>query len=200
MELFWEKLEVGELQTNCYLLKDGEGGAVLIDPGGDPDYLAQVLSERNLKLLEIWATHGHFDHLLAAPQLQLIYQVPLFLHPKDLFLARDLGKRAEYWLKCKVLVEKLGEIREIKEGEKLKLGRRFEFLVMETPGHTPGGLCFWEKKEGLLFSGDTLFRDGVGRADFSYSRPAELQKSLKRIMKLPGGTRVLPGHGEEIGI
>lgn len=190
-----DRFVVGALATNCYLLVCDQE-AIVVDPGEGADMLTEEIARRNLQLRALWATHGHFDHLLAVPQLQLVFGVPLYLHTKDRFLANELAGRAGWWLKQKIELGVIREIREIGKGMKLTIGES-EWDVLETPGHTPGGVCFWSKQEGVLLTGDTLFAQGVGRTDLSYSSPKALANSLKKLKKLPPQTRVLPGHGEE---
>ena len=192
-----ESLRVGQLETNCYLVfcpKTKE--AVIIDPGDAGDFISQKILDLKLKPKLILATHGHFDHILAVTELKLAFNIPFLMHKDDLFLLKRVKRTAEYFLGYPVdlppAVDQYLTKREVVTfgEEKLK--------VIETPGHTPGGVSLFAK--GVLFSGDTLFCQGVGRTDFSYCSYKDLMKSLQKLFKLPGKTVVYPGHGSETNL
>jgi len=235
-----ERLVVGRLQTNCYLAscpKTNE--TVIIDPGDDGDFIAQRIHDLGLKPKLILATHGHFDHVLAVMELNLAFKIPFLIHEDDLFLLKRLRKTAEYFLGYDAypegILEPLAD-RFLKDGDVITFGKE-KLTVVETPGHTPGSICFrglagvsadsstrpgkpfgfkGSQPEGLknqrdgkikfsakipiLFSGDTLFCQGVGRTDFSYGSQEKLDKSIKKLLKLPKKTLVYPGHGPETNI
>lgn len=187
---------IGELQTNTYLAIDEETNkAIIIDPADDANYLSEQILRLKITPTAIVVTHGHFDHVLAAYELQMAFGIPFMIHLKDLFLLKNLQKNASFWTK-RIIVEKPpGKIEFIKEGDEVKFGEE-SLSVIETPGHTPGGVCFHSKRDGILFTGDTLFTNGVGRTDLSYSSEKDLLSSLKKISKLPPETKVYPGHEE----
>ncbi|HUS52237.1 MAG TPA: MBL fold metallo-hydrolase [Candidatus Bathyarchaeia archaeon] len=189
-----KKLIVGQLQTNCYLVWDEKSRqTVIIDPGDDADFIANKIRDGNLKPKVIAVTHGHFDHVLAVPELKLALNLPFLLHQKDLFLLKRSAETAHYFTGVKG-DPPLRPDQFIKEGDQIKFGKE-KLAVIETPGHSPGGVVFYDRGEGVLFSGDTLFRQAVGRTDFSYGSPQDLEKSIKRLFKLPPRTIVYPGHG-----
>ena len=195
-----EKFVLGQLQTNCYLVYDEsclEG--IVIDPADEGDFISQKILDQGIDLRLIMATHGHFDHVLAALELKLNFNIPFLMHKADLSILARMQETARHFLNLKVdppcPVDKF-----LKEGDVIKFGKE-NLKVIETPGHTPGSISLFSK--GILFSGDTLFCQGVGRTDFSYSSSEQLVKSLKnKLFVLPADTCVLPGHGEEtiIGI
>jgi glyoxylase-like metal-dependent hydrolase (beta-lactamase superfamily II) len=188
------KYVLGELETNCYLLiKDEE--CVIIDPSDNADFLLEEIQRRNLKLTAMLATHGHFDHIMAAGEIQLSFDIPLYIHLKDQFLIDRLAETAKHFLSFPPSIIKPKNIQFYSDGL-LKI-KNFKFKIIFSPGHTPGSICLYLQKENILFTGDTLFKDGVGRTDFSYSSRADLEKSLKTIFKLPPQTVIYPGHGEE---
>jgi len=170
--------------------------AIIIDPGDDADYIIRKIQDLKLKPQLIIATHGHFDHVLAVPELKLAFQVPFLMHRADLFLLKRSAETSQFFTGVRgdppLMPDKF-----IKEGDIIKFGQE-KLKVMETPGHTPGSVCLYAT--GVLFSGDTLFADGVGRTDFSYASSTQLQKSLQKLSHLPPATRVLPGHGPETTI
>lgn len=189
-----EKLVVGQLRTNCFLVYDEKSSeGVIIDPGDDADFITRKISDLGINPQFILATHGHFDHVLAANELRLNFNIPFLIHQKDLFLLKRAGKTARFFS---------GEGEGIylppdfflEEGQKIKIGKE-ELTVLETPGHTPGGVSFYAL--GMLFSGDLIFAEGVGRTDFSYSSAVDLEKSIKKVLFLPPQTVIYAGHGEE---
>jgi len=193
-----EKFVLGQLETNCYLVYDEvslEG--VVIDPGDEGDFISQKILDLGIDLKFIIATHGHFDHVLAALELKLNFNIPFLMHKADLPILMRMQESARHFIDLKV--DPPAEVdRFLKEGDIIKLGKE-KLKVIETPGHTPGSICLLGKD--VLFSGDTLFCQGVGRTDFSYSSHEDLVKSLKKkIFLLPDKTRVFPGHGDETTI
>jgi len=189
---------IGEMQSNCYLLEK-DGKALLIDPGDTADFLLEKIQTMRLELVGIVATHGHFDHIMAVGEIQLSCPtLPLHIHEKDIFLLKRVIETARHFLKYDPVVIPIGLTTKIKSG-KLVI-QNFQLSVIETPGHTPGSCCLYFENEKVLFSGDTLFKSGIGRYDFSYSDKEKLEKSLEKLLKLPEETIVYPGHGEETSI
>ncbi len=192
-----EKLVVGSLQTNCYLCWDEETtNLVIIDPGDDGDFIIQKILSLDLKPQLIIATHGHFDHVLAVTELRLAFKIPFLLHKKDLFLYQRASKTNTFFTKTKS-DPVLPVDRFIKEGDKLSVGR-LALDVRETPGHTPGSISLLSK--GIVFSGDTIFSQGIGRTDYSYSSKTDLDLSIKKLLRLSPETIIYPGHGKETTI
>lgn len=192
-----ERLVVGQMKTNCYLVYDRETKETLIiDPGDDADYIIRRLSDLNLIPKWIVSTHGHIDHILATTELRLAYNVPFLLHRKDLFLLKRSKKSSLHWLGLKIDPIFFPD-RFIKEGDKLPLGRQ-KILVWETPGHTPGGISLLAR--GQVFSGDLIFFEAIGRYNFRYSSRSLIVSSIGRLLKLPDETQVYSGHGQETNI
>lgn len=187
-----ECLVVGQLQTNCYLVwsKENQETAV-IDPGDDADFIIRRISDFNLLPKFLLTTHGHFDHVLAVTELKLAFKIPFLMHSADLPILKRIQSSARHFTGLAVDPVSIPD-KFIKEGDSISFGKE-KLQVRETPGHTPGGVAFYSR--GVLFSGDTLFADGVGRTDFSYSSKQDLQKSIKKLLKLPSNTPVYPGHG-----
>lgn len=184
------------MAANCYLVYDEEGKTIIIDPGDEAEFISRIILEKGLKPQKIIATHGHFDHILAAPELKLAFGIPFYASKKDSPLISKMPERARRYLGESPLPLKIDS--NLKGGDKIRLGK-YVFEVLETPGHTPGSICLFEKKEKALFVGDLIFKDGsVGRYDFPYSNKAKLYKSVKKILDLPGKTVFYPGHGEEV--
>jgi hydroxyacylglutathione hydrolase len=180
-----KRVVCGAYQENAYIV----GGDIVIDPGDDLEALVMAAPSPRAVLL----THGHFDHMLAAGELQKKFGVPVYVHEEDAPMLAD-GTLAAYNAAFANLP--------MPEGIKW---RRYEdeifgFRVIHTPGHTRGSVCLYSQAEKLLFSGDTLFRAGYGRTDLPGGSDREMYDSLAGLLALPGDTRVLPGHGGETTI
>jgi len=197
----YEVLVMGELQTNCFLVWDESSkDAVIIDAADDGVIISEEIEKRGLKLKYILATHGHFDHNLGALDLKLIYNIPYCVSKKDWFLLERQKETAKYYLKMEVNTPNLKKIDIDLEKEKEIIFGDERFEIFKTPGHTPGSMCFYNKKNEILFSGDTLFKDCRGRTDFEYGSAEKIFKSLRSLMNLSEDTMVLSGHGEETTI
>lgn len=192
-------LSLGPLQTNCYLVWCPETlEAIIIDPADEADYITQEILSLNLIPKYIVLTHGHFDHVLGVLELKLNFNIPIFLHKKDLPLYKQTQNSAQYWLKRQVGPTPPPD-KFIKQKDQIKFGKQ-TLTVIETPGHSPGSICLYSKTHNLLFSGDTLFKNGIGRTDFKYSNPQDMKDSLKTLAKLPKNTIVYPGHEDQTTI
>lgn len=184
---------LGELQANCYLIEN-EGKGILIDPADDGSFLLEELQRKNIELEALLLTHGHFDHCMAAGEIQMSLNIPLYLHKKDQFLIDRLESTAEHFLGYKPIVLPPKKIEYISSGD-LKI-INFKFQILSSPGHTPGGVSYYFPEEKVIFTGDTLFAGAIGRTDLSYSSKKDLWSSLKTILALPEETIVYAGHGE----
>ncbi len=199
--LSWEKITIGELETNCYLVWGEESKeALVIDPADDGVSISEEINSKKLKVKAIFLTHGHFDHSLGALDLKLIYNVNFGCSQKDAFLLERQDKTVKHFLKKEIQIPNFIKIDiDLDKMKEFKLGKEI-IEIIKTPGHTPGSVCFYNKKNKLLFSGDTLFAGSRGRTDFSYGSTKKIYESLKKLMKLEKETLVLPGHGEETTI
>jgi len=191
---------LGDLQTNCYLLDNGQE-ALIIDPADDGDFLNEELSRQNLTLQGVILTHGHFDHCLGLLSLATAWpKLPIMLHPADNFLLAKAEASALHWLARSIdPVPKANQV--LTDGQAIKLGEE-TLKVIHTPGHTPGGIALLSEKQDndeiYLFTGDTLFANGVGRTDFAYSNHQDLLESLTKLRQLKENgvySLALPGHG-----
>lgn len=190
-------LTLGQLETNCYLVwckKTQE--CVIIDPADSGDFITQTILDLQLQPLCIIFTHAHFDHVLGSLELRLNFDIPIFMHKNDTQLLKNAKKNAEYWLK-RTVDPVPATTNPISEGAILEVGTS-KLRVIQTPGHTPGSVSlFADEPQPLLFTGDTLFKAGVGRTDFEYSSPKDLRSSIQKLFSsLPLETICYPGHGE----
>ncbi len=185
----YRRFAIGDLFTNCYLVWSGFEAGV-IDPGGPVDEVIRVITERNLQLKWIVNTHGHADHIFGNKTLRQYYNAELYIHTADREMLLSPAKNLSAVL-GKSLVS-LDATATLKDGDLLELGDE-RFLIIETPGHTPGGISLYTK--GMLFSGDTLFYESIGRTDLPGGNYRQLVTSIKEnLFSLPPETLVLPGH------
>lgn len=193
-----KRLVVGQMAEDCYLVSDtGTKETLIIDPGDDPEYISDVISREGLKPILIAATHGHFDHILGVRALQLAFNLPFLINTQDKFLVRRSSSTAKHYLGIKYADPNPQILSDLKDGDFIKIGK-INLTVMSTPGHTPGSICLYGKKEKIIFVGDLVFEGGdVGRTDFIYASRGKLKESIKKILTLPGNTLVYPGHGKE---
>jgi hydroxyacylglutathione hydrolase len=186
-------LPLGPLQTNCYLVGDpASGQAAVIDPGWDAPAVLAAAERAGLQIGIVLLTHAHFDHIGGVAGVVEALGVPLALHPLDLPLLRARGGAQAFGLEMPPCPD---PTLELQAGQIVEVGAlRFETLF--TPGHTPGHVSFYERREGLLFDGDVLFQAGIGRYDLPGSNYADLMHSLRAVLlALPDETLVYPGHG-----
>lgn len=184
---------LGELQANCYLLEN-EREAIIIDPADDASFLLEEIQRKNLQLVGLFGTHGHFDHVMAVGEIQMSFAVPFYIHKKDQFLIDRLESTAEHFLGHKPIIVAPKLVEHIQVGE-FKTSH-FQLKIIAAPGHTPGGVCYYVPEEKAIFTGDTLFAGAIGRTDLSYSNKKDLWNSLKTILALPDEVEIYPGHGE----
>jgi glyoxylase-like metal-dependent hydrolase (beta-lactamase superfamily II) len=205
-----EKIVVGALETNCWIVPL-EGGslngllpAAVIDPGADADEIISCLRRRKLYPKYILLTHGHFDHIGALPSLCRHYsaegRLPLVAICRDDLMYLGPESRAAHMgsfaaAGASYYVDQLWESMP-EAGLILDDGGKVEsFTVLHLPGHTKGSAAFFDEANKRLYSGDTLFRAGVGRTDLPGGSEQALTDSLKRLFKMDGAIEVFPGHG-----
>ena len=181
-------MQVVPIMTNCYLLCDEESKVcALIDPGDEPDRLEQMVAQSGCALQCILLTHGHFDHCTAVRGLLARHpDVPVYIHRSD-----TVDKDVHNDLKFPRLPDR--NQRYYAEGDTVTVGG-LTLAVWETPGHSRGSVCLLT--DGVIFSGDTLFRGSCGRTDFPDGSYEDILRSLGRLGRLEGSYHVLPGHDE----
>ena len=193
-----EKFVTGIISTNCYLvINEDTKQAVVIDPAACPSYLMSHIKSEGLKIEAILLTHGHFDHIMGIDGFLSEFDVPVYVHEEDTDAMEDpvLNQSSTY-----TSGYTFGKARYLRDRQTLELAG-YTFQVIHTPGHTKGGCCYYVASEGVLFSGDTLFQNSVGRTDFVNSSTSDLVHSVReKLFLLPDDTMVYPGHMGETKI
>lgn len=191
-------IPAGMNQTNCYIVgcEATKKGAV-IDPGGEGPRLVQEIATTGLNIEYVLITHAHFDHIGGVADVVEATDARLGIHPDEVPLLEAGGGASQWGLQVEPCPPP--DVM-LSEGQVLRVGQlRFEVLI--TPGHSPGGVTFYEPHEGAAFVGDALFSHGVGRTDLYGGSRETLMKSIKEILfSLPGDTTVYPGHGPKTTI
>lgn len=183
-----EKIIVGELDTNCYLVSEGET-AVVIDPGDEAEKILARLGER--KLAAVLLTHGHFDHIGAVSELKKITGAPVYMHEDDVPMVTDPVKSLCFMTGMQP--EPFEVDKTVGDGDALTFGG-LSIKVMHTPGHSGGGVVY--AIGGVVFGGDLIFRCSIGRYD--YGDFATEMASIDRVLSsFPDETVIYPGHGPE---
>lgn len=186
---------LGMVQTNTwFVINEKTKELILIDPADDAGRIIRKIEADGLKLQGILLTHGHFDHIGAVDDLRAYFKdVQCYAGEKE----EEVLENGSYNLSASwAAALSIRADRLLRDKETLTLAG-FKIKVIETPGHTKGGVCYYLSEEGVLFSGDTLFRTSVGRTDFPTGSMSQIVRSVQYLTeKLPGDTVVYPGHQE----
>ena len=181
-----------DLISNTYIIYDDKV-AIVVDPGSKNNSVSRFLETRGLTLSAILLTHGHIDHIRGVDGLVEKYGIAVYLHQDDECMLLDSYINCSTMLGEDMVVNTKPTF--IKDGEKLKLFQEDEIVVIHTPFHTKGSCCYYFINNKWLFSGDTLFKESIGRDDLPNSIPSKTYESLNKIKKLPPETKIYPGHG-----
>ena len=181
----------GEFQENCYIVFDDiSKKAIIIDPGQDGKKVIDRIENLSLKPELLINTHGHFDHTFSDDIIRQKYNIPLAIHKDDTEMLSDANKNFSTMIGDPVIIKK-AEI--IFEAEEQKETSFCKYSVIYTPGHSKGSVCILI--DNTLFSGDTVFKNSIGRTDLYGGNYDNLILSLQKIKKLPQNTIICPGHG-----
>ncbi|WP_404665765.1 MBL fold metallo-hydrolase [Rhabdochlamydiaceae symbiont of Dictyostelium giganteum] len=196
--MFLRKFTCGPIATCGYFIGcEQSKTAVLIDaPQGITQHIQKLLHQTSFSLKKVILTHSHWDHTADVASLLEQFTLDVYVHANDYANLKHPGSDG---LPLFFPLQGIETTFFLKEGDVIEEGS-LEFDVMETPGHSPGSVCLWMKKENILFSGDTLFQGGMGNVSFPTSNPLFMKQSLQKLGKLPLDTVVYPGHGESTTI
>ncbi|HWT75057.1 MAG TPA: MBL fold metallo-hydrolase [Mobilitalea sp.] len=189
-----KNLVLGMVQTNCYIISnEAAKEAIVFDPADDADRIEQYLKANDLVCRGILLTHGHFDHILAAKELAEAVEAPIYAHESEAALLNspELNCSSQIHRECSLVPDIL-----LKDDELLQLAG-FTIKVIHTPGHTSGGVCYYFTGHDILISGDTLFRECIGRSDLPTGNGSVLVESIRnKLMLFDDQVIVYPGHGK----
>jgi len=209
-----ELISVGPFAVNCAVVWGDAKQALVIDPGYDAELIQSFIEDNELTVAATLLTHGHADHISALAELHATRPAPIYLHEEDerwafgennqipphypvptkpatKFLRPESSKDCHSTsFRCRRTASASLPAVEWKIAD-------LDFQCLETPGHTPGGVCYWFKEENVCFTGDTLFKGSCGRTDLPGGDSRILTTSLKKLATLPPETRIIAGHGEE---
>lgn len=185
--------DIDELKANTYLIKDNKKKCVVVDPGVDNDKLGDYIKKNKLSLQAVLLTHAHVDHMRGVDRLVDRFKCDLYIGFDD-----EIGLTDEEYNCAVELDESLiirAKAKTVADNEILKILNE-EIKVIYTPFHTRGSVCYYFSNSALLFSGDTLFKNVIGRTDLISSIRAPMRESLAKLRILPENVKVYPGHGE----
>lgn len=198
------RFEVNPLQENCYVVSDDSRECVIIDCGAyyDEESIAidNYLREKQLKPVHLLATHGHLDHNFGNAHLFKQYGLKVEVCAEDQQMVEHLPQQAASLFGMEISDNQPPVGTLLSDGDIISFGQH-QLLVLLTPGHSHGSCLFYCKEEGVVFSGDTLFRMSIGRTDFPEGSWQQMEQSLAKIAAtLPKETVVYPGHGPQTTI
>lgn len=186
-----ESILSGEFEVNCYVVYDSNSKkAIIIDPGQDGKKVIEKIENLSLKPELLINTHGHFDHTYSDDIIRQKYNIPLAIHKNDTEMLSDANKNFSTIIGNPIIINKADIIF---EKEEIKKTSFCNYSVIYTPGHSNGSTCILINN--ILFAGDTVFKNSIGRTDLYGGNYDELILSLQKIKKLPQDTIIYPGHG-----
>ena len=185
------------MRQNTYLYFDEKSGeGVIIDAGcsnADMKGISAFISENNISIKGILLTHGHYDHIIAIDEVKKITSAPVYSHEAEVRMLENPDINLSSLRINKNLMVTPDHI--LKDGDVLQLADTV-LRILHIPGHTPGGVCYYDEKNGNLFTGDVLFKESIGRTDLPAGNHSELINNIaEKIMTLPDDTKAYPGHG-----
>ncbi len=195
-------IQCNMLAENCYIVSDETKECVIIDCGAlgqaEQSAIADYITENSLTPVQHLLTHGHFDHMLGSQWLKDTYDLSPVICERDAEIYKDAKNNAStFGIEIPDYTPAIGRC--INDGDDITFGSH-TFKVIHTPGHSKGCVVYYCNEENVAFTGDTLFRNSIGRTDLPGGSMFQIIQSLRMLMQLPDTTRVLPGHGAETSI
>ena len=185
----------GSWGSNCYLIEDS-GEALIVDPSASASAILRALREDGCTPVGILLTHGHFDHIMSVDTLRAAEPgLKVYIHEADAPMLTDPDKNGFAFFFGQDRAWKLADILLV-DGDEIPVGQSV-FTVVHTPGHSPGSSCFLCAEEKVMFTGDTLFSDNIGRCDLWGGSYATIRQSLKSLRAYDGTITIYPGHGDD---
>ena len=185
-----KKLQLGNFQTNAYIVSNDKNECIVIDPGSNGKKITKYLESEELDVHAILLTHGHFDHIGAVDYLYHRNQCPIYIHQEDVGMLKDTNLNLSYYEEPLVLESPV-----IAADESLEI-IGFNIHWLHLPGHCPGSSMLHFVNEEVIFSGDVIFKDSIGRFDLPNSSHHDTKQSLQKIKELKVDAVMYPGHGE----
>ena len=189
-----KRLVLGAASTNCYIVyNEGSTEGLVIDPADLGEKIHIEMEKMGLKCVGILLTHGHFDHIKGAKRLQQLSEAKIYAYEEEKEICEDPQKNVS---KIFGATYTLTPDCYFKDNEEFDMAG-FHVKVLHTPGHTIGGCCYYMAEQNVVFCGDTIFQQSVGRSDFATGSASQLIRSIKdKLLPLPDETVLFPGHGE----
>ena len=186
---------MGMVSTNCYIVyRKGGKSAVIVDPADNGAYILNKCRELQVEPEAVLLTHGHFDHIMAVDDIRRAFHCKVYAHMDETELLRDPSMNLSGTMGTEQFSVEADEL--LRDGQIVKL-LDCDWKVMATPGHTKGSVCYYLASEEVLFSGDTLFAESLGRTDLPTGSVQQIVRSIaERLFELPDDTMVYPGHGD----
>lgn len=198
-----KKFTCNMLQENCYIVSDETLECIIVDCGAyypeERQAIVDYIKDNKLQPKHLIATHGHFDHNFGNDTIYKEFGLKPEIHHSDEDLLKNISSQAQAIIGSSYDKEMPAIGRLLSENDTIEFGNH-KFVVIETPGHSPGGVFYYCKEEAIAFSGDTLFKHSIGRTDFTGGSMFMLIQSLRMISQMPDNIKILPGHGPETTI
>lgn len=183
---------LGELQANCYIIEGENQHCVIVDPGDESINLVKSIQDLNLHVDGILLTHCHFDHIGAAQSVAKKFEASIYANQTEAEMMLDPERNLSAYYGLNPIKLQVNEY--IDHEQVLDFGNGIKVTCLEVPGHSEKSMCFYI--EGHVFTGDTLFNNGIGRTDLYSGAPSDLARNIKQVLfELPVQTKVYPGHG-----
>ena len=183
---------IDDLVSNTYVIADDNLNCAIIDPGKGNDKLIDFIEKHNLKPTAILLTHGHIDHIRGVDLLADKYHISVYIHYLDEEMLKDSDLNLSTSMEEALTIN--ADIKTIKDNDELNLFKE-KIIVIHTPFHTKGSVCYYLPEKKMLFTGDTLFKQSIGRDDLPNNERHKRVESLNKIKKLPRDLTIYPGHG-----
>lgn len=198
-----ERFQCNMLGENCYVANDETNECIIVDCGAwfeeERQAVTDYIKENQFVPRHLLVTHGHADHNLGNDTIKKTFGLAPEICSADSILMTGLREQAEQMFNISIDMADYPDFKALNMDEQILFGSH-KIDILPTPGHTPGGVCFYCREEGLLFSGDTLFKGSIGRTDFPGGSMFAIIQSLRALAQLPDSVTVLPGHGEQTTI